>query len=141
METEVCDMLYTSLTVFAAVLGLLVTGSAVYTAWYLLQQRGKNTAPGAPERQALLRWTVFDYALLTLVLVGLVFLLVDLIGVLKDKDLYPYYHYGYLLSGFIFTLLGLVFMLARLSLVLRLANQNPASPYQGNEPDKADNSK
>lgn len=130
-------MLYTILQIFAAVLGLAVTGGAVYTVWRLFQAKGKTGAPGKLERQLLLRWTVFDYAVLALVLIGLVFLLADVIGVINDRDQYPYYHYGYLLSGFIFSLVGLVFMLVRLIMVLRLANPDPSAVDQGNKPDQA----
>jgi hypothetical protein len=132
--------MYTTLAVFASVLGLAVTGAAVYTAWYVFQLRkGKEGVdpPGQFERTLLLRWTLFDYSLLLLSLIGLLFLLTDLIGVLRDRDLYPYYHYGYLLCGFIFTLLGLLFMLARLFVVLRLANQGSAAPHNHDEPDEA----
>lgn len=132
--------MYTTLAVFASVLGLTVTGAAVYTAWYVFQLR-KGEAPGQTrglfDHSALLRWTVFDYALLMLSLTGLLFLLVDLIGVMKERDLYPYYHYGYLLSGFIFTLLGVLFMLSRLFLVLRLAGHGPSAPHNHDEPNQA----
>ncbi|MNC15398.1 hypothetical protein D3C75_632140 [compost metagenome] len=128
--------MYSMLQVFAAVLGLAVIGGAVYTVWRMFQIKGKTGAPGTAERQFLLRWTVFDYAVLALVLVGLIFLLADVIGVIKDRDQYPYYHYGYLLSGFIFSLVGLVFMLVRLAMVLRLANPGPAPVDQGDKPDQ-----
>ncbi|MDF2938604.1 MAG: hypothetical protein K0Q90_3977 [Paenibacillaceae bacterium] len=130
-------MLYNILQIFAAILGLAVTGGAVYTVWRMFQVKAKTGAPGKLERQLLLRWTVFDYAILVLVLVGLVFLLSDVIGVIKDRDQYPYYHYGYLLSGFIFSAVGLVFMLVRLTMVLRLANPDSAPVDQGNKPDQA----
>lgn len=129
-------MFYTILQVFAAVLGLAVTGGAVYTVWMMFQARGKAGAPGKLERQLLLRWTVFDYAVLALVLIGLVFLLADVVGVMKDRDQYPYYHYGYLLSGFIFSFVGLIFLLVRLGMVLRLANPDPAAVDQGDKPDQ-----
>lgn len=129
-------MFYTILQVFAAVLGLAVTGGAVYTVWRMFQAKGKTGAPGKLERQLLLRWTVFDYAVLALVLIGLVFLLADVVGVMKDRDQYPYYHYGYLLSGFIFSFVGLLFLLVRLGMVLRLANPDPAAVDQGNKPDQ-----
>lgn len=137
--------MYITLAVFAGILGLFVTGASVYTAWYVFQLSKKNkeeSAPGQPlPASALLRWTVFDYALLGLVLIGLLFLLVDLIGVLRDRDLYPYYHYGYLLCGFIFTLLGLLFMLSRLFIVLRLVSRSgSAAPHDQDEPDEADRS-
>lgn len=129
-------MFYTILQVFAAVLGLAVTGGAVYTVWRMFQARGKAGAPGKLERQLLLRWTVFDYAVLALVLIGLVFLLADVVGVMKDRDQYPYYHYGYLLSGFIFSFVGLIFLLVRLGMVLRLANPDAAAVDQGDKPDQ-----
>lgn len=131
-------MLYWTLTVLAAVLGLAVTGSAVYMAWSVHQLRGQGSGQEKAVQRALVRWTVFDYALLILVLAGLLFLLADLIGVLKDRELYPYYHYGYLLSGFVFSLVGLLFLLARLFMVLRLANPDSSAPDKSHKPDQAD---
>lgn len=135
--------MYTALSVFAAIIGLAATGAAVYTAWYILQLRKVQAEPDKPSNgtfsvSQLLRWTFFDYSLLILVLIGLMFLLVDLIGVLRDRDLYPYYHYGYLISGFIFSLMGLLFMLTRLFVVLRLAGQAFAAPHHHHEPNQAD---
>lgn len=129
--------MYPMLAAFAAILGLVVTGGAVYTVYQLFHTKGKTAVPGTAERQLLFRWTVFDYAIVVLALVGLIFLLADVIGVLKERDQYPYYHYGYLLSGFIFSLVGLLFMLARLAMVLRLANPDPAAVDQSHEPDQA----
>lgn len=131
-------MMYTALAVFAAVLGLAVTAAAGYTAWYVFQLRTKNTGVPKLSVAPLLRWTVFDYALLLLTLSGLIFLLVDVIGVVKDRDLYPYYHYGYLLCGFIFTLLGVACMVGRMFLVLRLADPGLPAPHQSDEPHQAD---
>ncbi|WP_438448652.1 hypothetical protein [Gorillibacterium sp. sgz5001074] len=132
--------MYTALAIFASVIGLLVTGAAVYTAWFVwkLRQEKKDPLDGNSfVASALLKWTVFDFGLVFLVLAGLVFLLADLVGVMKDKDLYPYYHYGYLISGFIFCLLGLLFLLTRLFLVLRLAGKGAAAPHHHHEPNQA----
>lgn len=129
--------MYPAIAIFAAVLGLIVTGSAVYTAWYVFRLRSKNSGQNGFDPAPLFRWTGFDYALLALVLVGLTFLLADVIGVMKERESYPYYHYGYLLSGFVFTLLGLLFLLTRLFLVLRLAHKHAAAPNQHYKPDQA----
>lgn len=128
--------MYTALTIFAALLGLAVTGSAVYTAWYVFTLQRKNPDQEKPDPAVFLRWTFFDYALLFLTLTGLIFLLVDVIGVIKDRDSYPYYHYGYLVSGFVFVMLGLLLLLGRLFLVLRLADQRPSAPNQHHEPNQ-----
>jgi uncharacterized membrane protein len=126
--------LYAILAIFASILGLFITGAAVFTVWSIIHQHKKQPhADGAADsetpafkqsfsRQAghyLLKWTVFDYAVLTLILIGLLFLFTDVLAVMRDRQSYPYYHYGYLLSGFIFSLVGVIFMTVRLAIVLR----------------------
>jgi hypothetical protein len=126
--------LYSILAFFAVVLGLAITGAAIFTVWSIMQRHKKQPQPdGAADsespalkhsfsRQAgqyLLKWTVFDYAVLALILIGLVFLFTDVLAVMRDRQSYPYYHYGYLLCGFIFSLVGVIFMTVRLAIVLR----------------------
>lgn len=142
--------MYVVLAVFAALVGLGVTGAAVYTAYELLQLRkrgnggndGKegNGEGNSADLRSLLRWTVLDYALIVLFSIGLMFLFVDVLGVLReDRSGFPYYHFGYLLSGFVFTFLGALFLLARLFLVLRVAGSPGFTPpHHQNEPGQAD---
>jgi H+/gluconate symporter-like permease len=126
--------LYSILAIFAALLGLAVTGAAVFTVWSIFQQRKKQpheelttdfeslSVSQTFSRQAgqyFLKWTMFDYAVLALILIGLLFLFTDVIAVMRDRQSYPYYHYGYLLSGFIFSLVGVIFITVRLAVVLR----------------------
>ena len=135
-----------ALAIFAAVFGLAITGVAVYTAWYVHQSQkraaGDKRSPSGPVESALLNWTVLDSAVLVLFAVGMVFLLVDLLAVMRDKELYPPYHFGYLLCGFVFVLLAMISMFIRLIYVLRLAGAPvSASDQQEHEPTEADKSK
>src|SRR5690242_11891134 len=100
--------LYSILAIFAAILGLVITGAAAFTVWSIFQQRKNqpledpsidSAAPAAFQTfsqqaaQYLLKWTVFDYAVLALILFGLLFLFTDVVAVIRDRHSYPYYHY------------------------------------------------
>ncbi|MFB9752999.1 hypothetical protein ACFFNY_15650, partial [Paenibacillus hodogayensis] len=88
-----------------------------------------------------LRWTLADYAALFLFGFGIVFLLTDLIGVARDRDMYPMYHYAYLLCGTIFSFMGMLFTLVRLALVLRLTGGAAGNGHDPHKPDKAKQAK
>jgi hypothetical protein len=125
------------LAVFGSLLGLFVIGSAVFTAWHIF-----NHNKGVRERTAhklLHRWSLFDCAVLVLFCIGLMFLLIDLLAVIRDRDSYPLYHLGYLLSGVSFSFLGMLFMLVRLLATLRLsqANRSPLADHH-HKPDHTD---
>ncbi len=104
--------MYMALAVFAAVIGLLVTFLASITAYLYYKERRSDM---------LLRWTALDYAVLLLFAIGTSFLIVELIAVSKDRDSYPFYHYGYLLSGIIYSVLGMLYVTVRHMLLLRAA--------------------
>lgn len=139
--------MYVALEIAGGLLGLFVTGVAIFTAWLMygkaasLQKDAVYTAR-SEHRTAdlLLRWTLMDYAILLLFIVGMVFLFVDVLAMLRDRVSYPYYHYGYLLSGFVFSLLGMLFMLVRLAVILKLAQSNRPSllPDDHHEPHHTD---
>ncbi|MCI3920937.1 hypothetical protein MO973_11895 [Paenibacillus sp. TRM 82003] len=115
--------MYTVLSIAAALVALVVTGFAVFAAYAL--------RPGAEGRDrfvvALRRWTAFDYVIFAVFLIGTLFLLADVIGVMRDRDAYPMHHYGYLLSGFIYNLLAGVFLFVRLGLTFRLLGEEDAA--------------
>ncbi|MFE5319141.1 hypothetical protein ACFQ88_10565 [Paenibacillus sp. NPDC056579] len=121
-----------TLAILGGVIGLVITASAVMLVWYLLQQRSKKEQEASADRQGgasmLLQWTYFDYALIGIFMIGSLFLLTDVVAVIRDADSYPLYHYGYLLSGFVFTLLGMLFMVLRLAVVLSLVRSRGAVP-------------
>lgn len=115
--------MYTILKVFAFVLGILLTSGAIYTMISIFRQRGKQPSKLSLSQTAgnyYLKWSFFDYAVIVVFLCGMLFLLVEVIAVVKDKESFPFYHYGYLLSGFIFSLLGMLFLLVRFAIVLRM---------------------
>ncbi|OXM84092.1 hypothetical protein [Paenibacillus rigui] len=140
-----------TLAVLAGVVGLIVTASAVMLIWFVMQQKQKmqnkpeelqaNNHPeeghGAEEQMQgssplqsiaplLLQWTFFDYALIGVFAVGSLFLFTDVIAVIRDAASYPLYHYGYLLCGFVFTLLSMLFMILRFATVLSLVRSGRA---------------
>lgn len=124
--------LYEILSIAAGVVALLVAGFGVFGAY--LAFAGKRET----FRAALRRWTVFDYLILLVFLSGTLFLLADLIGVLRDRDAYPFYHYGYLMSGFVYNTLAGIFLFVRLGLALRAGESTGPAPGDddGREPDQ-----
>ncbi|SDC24831.1 hypothetical protein SAMN02799630_00906 [Paenibacillus sp. UNCCL117] len=148
----------TLLAVIGALVGLLVTGSAIFMAVTAASRPRTDDAPAeavaedmaeeAKPRTAdrwrnaapqLMQWTFFDYALLVLFLIGSLFLFTDLIAALRDEASFPPYHVPYLLCGFIFTCAAALMMLARLSVVLAVArSERVRSPeYQEHKPGHA----
>lgn len=133
--------MYLTLAIFVCLVTIGVAGAAVYTVWYVRQQAKGYQAIRANKSALdltapyLLRWTVLDYAGMLLSFMGLMFVLVDLIAVIRERDSYPYYHYGYLACGFVFLLVSVVFLLLRLGFILALINKNRASSSnQSREP-------
>jgi hypothetical protein len=137
--------MYPALAVVGGLVGLLVTGVAVYTAWFIHRAVGadadKSDAFSAPlsrieaAGKMILRWTLMDYAVLLLFIIGLLFLLADLAGVLRDRHSYPLYHFGYLLCGLVFSALGMLFMFVRLTVLIRLVrSERSFSPNHHDKP-------
>ncbi|SFL27770.1 hypothetical protein SAMN03159341_104402 [Paenibacillus sp. 1_12] len=136
-----------TLAVIAGLIGLLVTGSAVLMAWLTMNQlqdkRKHETSNGRlldGTFRHLLRWTFFDYALIGVFTIGSMFLLADLLAVIRDAQSYPLYHYGYLVCGFVFMIFGMLFMVLRLSLVLSLVRMESvlSGPNQHEHPGKTE---
>lgn len=135
--------MYSVLRMFAAFLGLLITSGIIVTIVSLIQQRKKETDKqtfSVLMGRFFLRWSYMDYAIIIMFLCGMLFLLVEVIAVLKDRASFPYYHYGYLLSGCIFSLLGMLFMMTRFAIVLRMAQGMEHIPLVNHhgEPNNAD---
>jgi hypothetical protein len=133
--------MYTALAIFASILGLFVTGAALFTAWFVHQERKPNPSqqeldPAQPSdngtpvdqsRALLQRWMVWDWAVIMLFGAGAVFLFTDLLAVSRDRAQYPPYHYGYLLCGFIFCIMGMLFAFIRILTLLSL-NRGSRAP-------------
>lgn len=144
--------MYIALAIFASLVGLFVTGAAIFTAWAFYASRkkedearrreaaGHSDEAGDRPMDWFMRWTVADYAALFLFGFGLVFLLTDLIAVGKDRDQFPMYHYAYLLCGVVFSGMGMLFTLARLAVVLRLAGRPAAAHHHSDKPDQTEQS-
>lgn len=136
--------LYGALAVTGGLLGLLLTGTAVYTVWSVYKKKqDPEVLPTDEKYHFLLKWSIFDYAVLAVSAMGLLFLLADLIGIIRDHDSYPLYHYGYLLCGIIFSFLGMTFMVIRLGMVLSLTRRSTFSspPHHHAEPEQTHQTK
>lgn len=140
------------LAIIGSILGIAVTAVSFYTAW-VVRQLSKQKAT-AEERAALasrlfLQWTMYDAAVLVLFCCGMLLLIADIVGVLRDRASYPLYHYGYLLCGVVFSALGMLFVLVRLAVVLQTGQaakqhhgstngSGAAAPNQHHEPSHTD---
>lgn len=67
----------------------------------------------------LYRWTWFDYYMLFLFLFGFVFLISDVIGVAGQPDVFPSWHFGYVLIGTVILFHVFIYFLARYLFLLR----------------------
>jgi magnesium-transporting ATPase (P-type) len=145
--------MYTVLVIVGGFIGLIVTGAAFYTVWLSMEARKKRVTIGQESQEAkqdvLFAWTVMDYAAIGVFVIGMMLIVADLLAITRDRDSYPFYHYGYLWCSFIFMLVGMIFMVVRLGVLLRSDYNNkgttrsasqvePALPNESPQPDKTD---
>ncbi|WP_438432069.1 hypothetical protein [Gorillibacterium sp. sgz500922] len=136
--------MFLTLAILGGIVAVFFIVLAVLTARFFLTRspdaegkrrlRLRNREEG---RRRLLRWTVADYLLLFPAAFAFLFLLVDVIAVLRDRSLFPDYHVGYLLCGFAMFLLSFLFLYARLLLTLGL-ERNAAAADQEADPTDAE---
>ena len=122
-------MMYTTLVVIGGIIGIFVVGAAFYTIWLIAEaykRRGHfNEEHRVTEHDGFFRrWTVMDYAALVVFALGAMLMVADLLAIYRDRESYPYYHYGYLFSAFIFMVVGMLFIVVRLGFVLRTPRRN-----------------
>lgn len=139
-----------ALAIFGGLVGLFVTGAALYTAWMIHQLwRQQAAAPRALSQvdiavTYLSRWTVMDYAVIGLFIAGLLLLLAELFALLRDETATAAaFHFSYLFTGLIFCTMGMVLLIGRLILVLGFAEKGAlhrtvaVAPNHQHEPDHA----
>lgn len=133
--------MFLGLAIASGIFGLAVTGAAVYTAWIVYEQQHKEAGNESGNRlpgSFLPRFMALDFALLALFAIGMLFLLTDVVAVMRDRANFPDYHFGYLLCGFVFSLVGVLFLLLRLFLLIRSIDGRLSVPGQHHKPDEAD---
>ena len=136
-----------ALAIFGSLVGLFAVGAAAATGWVYFSARKKavenqsEIVPAQPPWNWFFRWTIADYAVILLFGLGLVFLLADLIGVAQDRDLYPEFHYPYLVCGFVFSAMGMLLSAVRLAIVLRLASRLGVHGRDADKPEHAEHAK
>ena len=116
------------LAIVGGLLGLFVTGAAIYTAWMVHQLwRQQAAAPKALSQVEIAvtyfsRWTVMDYAVIGLFIIGLLLLLAELFAILRDQTATAAnFHFSYLLTGLILCAMGMLVLFVRLVVVLGFA--------------------
>ena len=138
------------LAVVGGLLGLFVTGVALYTAWMVHQLWKQQAAAPNPATQVEIasvyfsRWTLMDYAVVGLFLTGLLLLLTELLAVLRDRTVMESFHFSYLLTGIVLSAMGVVLLFVRLLIVLgfvqsgTLHRTTAVAPNHQEEPNHAD---
>jgi hypothetical protein len=143
--------MYTILTIFAGCVGLIVTGAAFYTVWSVMEMRKQQQSMGqkvlnggqsessVDVKDIMRAWTAMDYGAIAVFVVGMMLLIADLLAVIRDRDSYPYYHYGYLFCAIIFVFIGMMFMVIRLGVIVRSSPKAESTfEHNNNEPEQAD---
>ncbi|MFD0695883.1 hypothetical protein ACFQZT_17530 [Paenibacillus sp. GCM10027628] len=143
------------LAVLGGLLGLFVTGVALYTAWMVHQLWKQQAAAPNPATQVEIaavyfsRWTLMDYAVVGLFLTGLLLLLTELLAVLRDRTAAAMesFHFSYLLTGIVLSAMGMVLLFVRLLIVLgfvqsgTLHRTTAVAPNHQDEPNHTDHAK
>jgi len=119
------------------VLGLLAVGGLVYGIWLIAEHRRKTAdTTKMPFPSMLLRWTVLDYIIIVLFILGLLLLFVDLTAVLRDRASFSEWHLVYLVAGVIFSFMGMLMMVIRLFMLNNaIRSLGLLSPDHEREPD------
>ncbi|SDO29863.1 hypothetical protein SAMN04487897_111109 [Paenibacillus sp. yr247] len=141
------------LAIIGGLLGLFVTGAAIYTAWMIHQLwRQQAAAPKAASQVEIAvkyfsRWTIIDYAVVGLFIIGLILLLAELFAILRDQTALASFHFSYLLTGIIISAMGMLLLFVRLVVVLGFIKSGvlhrtvTVAPNHQNEPDNTDQAK
>lgn len=111
--------MYGWLTVVAVAAGAAALAVTAYAAWELASFRRRTPQKGRKggfiafripkESEHVVVWTWADWIALGLAALGGLFLLADAVAVVRDRDAYPFYHLGYLLSGFVYVAVAVLF--------------------------------
>ncbi len=141
------------LAIIGGLLGLFVTGVAIYTAWMVHQLWKQQAAAPKPAGQVEIavkyfsKWTVLDYAVILLFIIGLLLLLAELFAVWRDQTVIANFHFSYLLTGIIISAMGMLLLFVRLVVVLGFIQSGAlhrtvsVAPDHQNEPDNTDKAK
>ncbi|MGO4497564.1 hypothetical protein AB4114_16935 [Paenibacillus sp. 2RAB27] len=112
------------LAILGAVVGLFVTGAGIYTAWTVHQLWRQQAASPRAVGQAQIavtyfsRWTIIDYSVVGLFIIGLLLMIAMLVAVGRDHTEIADFHWAYLLTGIILSAMGMLLMFIRLVIVL-----------------------
>lgn len=117
-------------------IGISITGIAfTFLAWISIEwnryRESKRTGKSIPRfehaKVYLNRWTWLDYYMLLLFLFGFVFLVSDVIGVARQPEVFPSWHFGYVLIGIVVLFHAFLYFLMRYLFLLGL-NQDSKGP-------------
>lgn len=118
-----------------AALGLV----AIIAAWIAMEwsryrekkRTGKSVSRLHFAQRYMMRWTWFDYYMLLLFLFGFVFLISDVVGVARQPDVYPSWHFGYVLIGAAVLFYAFAYFIFRYVFLLHVLEQSQSKPMGG----------
>ncbi len=94
-----------------------------------------------PKKSVFMKWSWMDYTILIIFLFGTIFLLADLLSVMRDREFYPSYYHGYLLFGFVLNVTAMILLFIRLGVVLAKIRLHDSPLFEHhNQPTQADHS-
>ncbi|PDO11528.1 MAG: hypothetical protein BLM47_02050 [Candidatus Reconcilbacillus cellulovorans] len=136
--------MYGWLTVVAVAAGAAALAVTAYAAWELASFRRRTPQKGRKggfiafripkESEHVVVWTWADWIALGLAALGGLFLLADAVAVVRDRDAYPFYHLGYLLSGFVYVAVAVLFLTVRLAALFGLVRAGRQPEPAGRQP-------
>lgn len=133
--------MYDLLAALAGGFGVIAFGIAIYTLLRISLNRSVSGNMVERAEKYFQRWTLLDAAMIALFAIGALFLIADVIGIIREGNLLAYHHYGYTLSGVVYCTTGMLFMVGRLIFVLRRVGRLASFSQQHQKPNQAHSSK
>ncbi|WP_148497754.1 hypothetical protein [Paenibacillus senegalensis] len=133
--------MYDLLAALAAAIGVIAVGAALYTLLRISFNRAESGNVVERAEKYFQRWTALDAVMIALFAIGALFLMADVIGIVRERNLLAYHHYGYTISGVVYCLTGMLFMVGRLIFVLRRVRRLASFPQQHQKPNQTHTSK
>ncbi len=122
--------------------GVSAIGVMIYMWWKMKKLLNRMSQDDQSQGiRELLKWTPYDYTILGLFGMGMIYLLIDLYAVIRDKEQFPDFHFTYLLSGIVLVILAAGIWLNRTLWVIRAFHTFQSINQQHTEPTKTDPTK
>jgi MFS family permease len=109
------------ISLIGLIFGILAWIAMEWTRRKEIHRTGRRISRVEFASRYLYRWTWFDYYMTFLFLFGFIFLVSDVIGVAQQPEVFPSWHFGYVLVGMTVLLHVFIYFLFRYVFLLRSA--------------------